>query len=142
MIQSTTLEKAISEAFNIDGRKVPKFTSSKPVKQAREWLVKEGFEVEYKRGELKAGSVCVYTYGASNPMYTVVSEGDELKGATILAGLSATKKSKSQERREAVQNEENADDETPEVVSAPEPQSEPQTTVVDDKSKRSSRRKR
>lgn len=117
MIKSLTLKQAIAQAFNIDGRTIPEFTSSKPVKEARDWLERNSHTFDYQRGALNDGLV-VYSFGGGNPQFTVVDgDADKLKGAQIFASLSVakkTRKSKSQQRRENVSagREVNADIDT------------------------------
>lgn len=105
MIKSLTLKQAIAQTFDVDGRKLPEFTSSKPVQQAREWLERNGTKFDYQRNYLDKGMV-IYAFGGGNPQYTVVetdADLDALKGAQVFGTLSVPKrgrKSKSQERRE------------------------------------------
>lgn len=142
MIKTYPLREAIAKAFDIDLDTIPEFTSSKPVKQAREWLASKGYNVDYRRGEAPVGSFAVVTFGASGPMNTVVEEGDSFKGARVLASLSPGK-SKSQQRREAIMSDAEGEnvEEAAIVTEAPEEQSQPQTTVVEPEKPKRKRKK-
>lgn len=148
MIKTLTLKQAVSEAFDIDGRTIPEFTSSKPLKEARAWLDRENRPYTYERGpstaSLKAGSVIVFTRGAGSPQYAVFGENQAVPGGTqILAAL--IPKSKSQARRETAMNvSDDTVESTPVITEAPEDQSEPQMTVTspDAPKRRTSRRRK
>lgn len=112
MIKTLTLEDAISHVFGIDD--VPKFTSSKPVKEAREWLKKQGKDFEYQRETPKVGGIVVFTYGAGKPLFGIVStDKDELKGAQVIGVLSAVAKpepKKVEKKEETVTESETAEE--------------------------------
>lgn len=137
MIKTTTLREAVAEVFGYELKKVPEFTSSKPLQQVREWLDREGKKYKYEKGRAGNG-VVVYSVGAGNPQYAIVEDNFDVMGAQILAVLSP--KSKSQERREKAMNEDKSE-ETPKVENAAEDQSEPQTTVPEPKKPRKTTRK-
>lgn len=141
MIKSLTLKQAIAQAFDIDGRTIPDFTSSKPVQEARNWLERNKHTFEYQRNYLDKGLV-VYAFGGGNPQFTVVETDDDLKqfaGAQVFATLSVPKrgrKSKSQQRRENAMsgNDVNANigaDQTPVIASAPNDEASSGGTVID-----------
>ena len=147
MIQTTTLKLAIAEVFDLDGRSIPEFTSSKPLKEARAWLDREGIKYNYVRGA-KQNGVFVFTRGAGSPQFAVVTdETDTTGGLLALATLSPKYKSKSEQRRheaqEASQVQGDDVESAPTITNSPEDQADTEMTVTDPTpKKRTSRRKK
>jgi hypothetical protein len=109
-----TLNQAIASHFDIDGRTLPEFKSSKPVVEAREWLARNDHNVEYLKRSLPTDNkgVVVYSRGGI-PMFGVI-DGDvtELRGSTVLGSLVkvASKPAKTRKKREKVENNEKNDE--------------------------------
>lgn len=135
MIKTLTLKQAIAQAFDIDGRTIPDFTSSKPVKQARDWLERNGHKFDYTP-RVVADGIVVHSFGGGNPVFTVI-EGNaaELEHAQIFATLAPIKrgrKSKSQERREkAMQISNEPVESTPVIADAPNDEASTGGTVIE-----------
>lgn len=93
MKANLTLNQAIAEYFDIDGRSIPAFNGGKPVAQAREWLSQNEHGFEYiKRDVPKSGGLVIYTRGGV-PLYAILEKGDSLPAGSMLHG-SIVKKTK------------------------------------------------
>lgn len=87
MIENTTLEGAIAQAFDL--KDVPEFKQMKPVAQAQSWLKEQGVSTRYDKKQVRKGIV-VFSRGGG-VLYAVVSdvENDILpKNAQVLGSLS------------------------------------------------------
>ena len=110
-----TLNQAIAEYFDIDGRTIPEFKSGKPVAQAREWLATEGHEFEYMKRSLPTDgkSLVIYTRGGV-PMYGVIDNADAVRGTQILGSIVIKKTKKTAKKAKNVEKTVNTDEtETP-----------------------------
>jgi len=134
MNATVTLKQGIAQAFGIDGRKLPEFNSSKPLKEAREWLDREGIEYRYEKGQFGVGLVA-FVRGAGSPQYMVVTDESEVNtpGNAPLALLAP--KSKSQSRRinasQAAKVEGDDVESAPTITNSPENEADSETTVTE-----------
>lgn len=138
MTTTVTLKQGIAQAFNLDGRSVPEFKSSKPLKEAREWLERQGIEYTYEVGQFGVGLVA-FTRGAGSPQYTVVTDENEVNtpGNAPIAVLAPKYHSKSEQRRveatRAAKIENDDVESTPTITNSPESEANSETTVTEPK---------
>jgi hypothetical protein len=123
-----TLNQAIAQYFDIDGRTLPAFTAAKPVLQAREWLTANGHELEYTKGELPKDNrgIVVYSRGGS-PMFAVI-DGDASALAGSMVHGSITKVSIRKNAKKNDKTAKNAENSQKQPESAPVAVSEPSPT--------------
>ena len=109
-----TLNQAIAEYFDIDGRTIPAFNGGKPVAQAREWLSDNEHGFEYiKRGVSPSGGIVVYTRGGV-PLYGILGKGESLPAGSMLHGSIVKKSKKTPKNVKNDENSQNSDEtETP-----------------------------
>lgn len=147
MLKTLTLKQAIAQAFDIDGRTIPEFTSSKPVQEARNWLDRQGVKYDYVRGA-KQNGVFIFTRGAGSPQFAVIDDDTEQTAGLLALATLAPKKyhSKSEQRRvEASQAAKVQGDDVesaPTITNSPEDQADTEMTVTEPTPKRTTRRKK
>ena len=105
-----TLNQAIAEYFDIDGRTIPAFKGGKPVAQAREWLASNEHEFEYiKRDVPASGGIVVYTRGGV-PLYGVLGKGESLPAGSMLHGSIVKKAKKTPKTSKNDEKSQNSED--------------------------------
>lgn len=109
MKMDLTLNQAIAEYFDIDGRTLPTFKSGKPVQEARDWLTENGHELQYNKRSLPTGDhgIVIYSRGGV-PMFAVV-DGDaseSFRGAIVHGSIEKTAKNVKKSRKSS-KNDEN-----------------------------------
>lgn len=110
MKTNLTLNQAIADYFDIDGRTIPAFDGGKPVAQARDWLTSEKHGFEYiKRDVPQSGGLVIYTRGGV-PIYGVLGKGESLPAGSMLLGSFVKKMKKTPKTSKNDENSQNDDD--------------------------------
>jgi hypothetical protein len=135
MIKTLTLEEAIAQVFGV--KDVPAFTDNKPMVEARALLDSKKIEYVYERGTVQDNSIVVFSRGASSPMIAL-SEDNSFKGAVVYGSLAPKTKSKSQERREAIMNDDV--ESAPVITDSPEENADEEMTVTNPKPSKTTRK--
>jgi len=124
MIKTLTLEEAISQVFGV--KDVKPFTDNKPMVEARALLDANKIEYVYERGQVLDGGIVVFSRGASSPMIALADQS--FKGCVVYGSLAPKKKSKSQERREAIMNDDV--ESAPVITDSPESEADAEMVVT------------
>ena len=124
MVKTLTLEEAVSQVFGV--KDVPTFTDARPMVEARALLDANKIEYVYERGQVLEGGIVVFSKGASSPMIALADQN--FKGAVVHGSLAPKTKSKSQERREAIMNDDV--ESAPVITDSPESEADEEMVVT------------